>query len=117
MTITRKHLSPRMSQAVVHGGTVYLSGMVADDADADITVQTQQVLAKIDRHLAEVGSDKSRLLSAQIWLADMADFDAMNAVWEPWVDPANPPTRATGEVRLADRRLKVEVIITAAIKG
>ncbi len=114
MSIIRKHLSARMSQTVVNGGTVYLAGQVADDWDADVTQQTRQVRAKVDRLLEEGGSGRSKLLSVQVWLADMADFAAMNAVWEEWIDKANPPARATGEVRLADPRLKVEVIAVAA---
>jgi len=102
-----------MSQAVVHGGVVYLAGQVGAPG-ASVTEQTRAVLAQIDRLLAEAGSDKSRLLSATIWLDDIADFGEMNAVWEAWIDPANPPARATGESRLAAPEFKVEIIVTAA---
>ncbi len=102
----------RMSGAVIHGDTVYLAGQVGEGAD--VTVQARAALAEVDRLLALAGSDKSRILSCIIWLADMADFAAMNAVWESWVDPANPPARATGEARLATPDYKVEFIITAA---
>jgi len=115
MTIERRHSGPRMSQVVVHNNTVYLAGIVGDDRDADITVQTQQVLAKIDSLLAEVGSNKSKLLCAEIWISDMALFGAMNAVWDAWIDPANPPTRACGQVPLAHPDFKVEIIVRAAV--
>ncbi len=113
MTIRRIEPGPRMSQAVVHGGVVYLAGQVGAPG-ASVTEQTRAVLAQIDRLLAEAGSDKSRLLSATIWLDDIADFGEMNAVWEAWIDPANPPARATGESRLAAPEFKVEIIVTAA---
>ncbi|MFP3470927.1 RidA family protein, partial [Micrococcus sp. SIMBA_144] len=99
MTITRIEPGARMSQAVVHNGTVYLAGQVGHGAD--VTAQTQEALAEVERLLAEVGSDKSKLLSTTIWLADIADFAAMNAVWDAWVDPENPPARACGEAKLA----------------
>jgi len=102
-----------MSQAAIHGGTVYLGGQVGT-LGADITEQTRQVLASIDRLLAEAGSDKSRILQAIVWLADMADFDAMNAVWDGWVDRENAPVRACGQSQLADPGYRVEIIITAA---
>ena len=113
MTIRRIEPGPRMSQAVVHGGVVYLAGQVGAPG-ASVTEQTRAVLAQIDRLLAEAGSDKSRLLSATIWLDDIADFGEMNAVWEAWIDPATPPARATGESRLAAPEFKVEIIVTAA---
>ena len=102
----------RMSQAVIHGDTVYLAGQVGDGAD--VTAQSQSALAEVDRLLALAGSSKARILSATVWLADIADFAAMNAVWDAWVDPANPPARATGEAKLATPDYKVEFIITAA---
>lgn len=113
MTIERFHSGPRMSQAVTHGNTVYLAGQVGAPGES-VTVQTETVLAQIDALLAETGSDKSRILSATIWLADMADFAAMNAVWEPWIAGVGAPARATGEVRLATPDYKVEIIIVAA---
>jgi len=113
MTITRLHTGPRMSQAVIHGDTVYLAGQVGEPG-GDVAQQTRDVLAQIDSLLAEAGSAKSAILSAQIWLADMTDFAAMNAVWDGWVDSANAPTRATGEAKLAGPEYLVEIIIVAA---
>ena len=103
-----------MSAAVVHGNTVYLAGQVGEPGE-DVTAQTKTVLAEIDRLLAEAGTDKSKILQATIWLSDMADFGAMNAVWDAWVDPANPPARATGESKLAAPDYRVEIIVIAAI--
>lgn len=111
--ITRLQPDHRMSQAVIHGSTVYLAGQVGEPGD-DVTAQTRTALAEIDALLAEAGSDKSRILSATIWLADIADFGAMNAVWDAWVDPANPPARATSEAKLATPDYLVEVIVVAA---
>ena len=110
--ITRIEPGKRMAQAVIHNGIVYLAGQIGQGPD--VTAQSQDALAKVDRLLAAAGSDKSRMLSCTIWLADMADFAAMNAVWEAWIDPANPPARATGEAKLATPELRVEFIITAA---
>lgn len=107
----------RYSEASVHGGTVYLAGQVADDATQDIRGQTTQVLAAIDRLLADAGTDKSRILMAQIFLAEMADFEGMNAVWDAWVTPGNPPSRATVRAQLARPEWKVEVVVTAALPG
>ena len=103
-----------MSKAVVHGDTVYLAGQVADDASADVLGQTQQILNKIDRILAAVGSDKSKLLSANIWLTDIATWSLMNEIWKAWIDPANPPARATVEAKLAGPEYKVEIMVIAA---
>ncbi|HWT61059.1 MAG TPA: RidA family protein [Ochrobactrum sp.] len=114
MSIRRIEVGPRMSQAVVHGNTVYLAGQVGTPG-ASVTDQTKAVLAEVDRLLAAAGSDKSKILQAIIWLADMKDFAEMNAVWDGWVDPANTPARATGEAALATPDYKVEIIITAAI--
>ena len=113
MSIERLHSGPRMSQAVIHGGIVYLAGQVGAPGE-DATAQTRAILASIDDLLAEAGTDRSHLLTAMIWLADMADFAAMNAVWEDWIGGANAPTRATGEVRLATPDYRVEIIVTAA---
>jgi enamine deaminase RidA (YjgF/YER057c/UK114 family) len=113
MSITRHHTNQRMSQIVVHGDTVYLAGQVAADAGADITVQTQQVLEKIDTLLAEAGSDKSKILSAQIWIASMGHFAQMNEVWDAWVPSGHAPARACIEARLASPDLLVEVGIIA----
>lgn len=114
MSIRRIEVGPRMSQAVVHGNTVYLAGQVGAPG-ASVTEQTKAVVAEIDRLLKEAGTDKSKILQAIIWLADMKDFAEMNAVWDAWVDPANTPARATGEAALATPDYKVEIIITAAI--
>ena len=112
MSIERLHSGPRMSQAVIHGGIVYLAGQVGAPGE-DATAQTRAILASIDELLAEAGTDRSHLLTAMIWLADMADFAAMNVVWEEWIGGANAPTRATGEVRLATPDYRVEIIVTA----
>jgi len=119
MPIERRHVGKRLSDAVVFtpGGEriVYLSGQVADDAKADVQTQTRQVLASIDKLLGEVGSDKSRLLSATIYLPDMADFPMLNSVWEEWVVPGQTPARATVEAALAhsDYKVEIQVIATA----
>ena len=113
MTIRRIEPGARMSQAVVHGNTVYLAGQVGAPG-ASVAEQTRAVLEQIDRLLVEAGSDKSRIISATIWLAAIADFAEMNSVWDAWVDPANPPARATGESRLAAPEYKVEIIVVAA---
>lgn len=114
MSIIKKQSGQRMSQIVIHGDTVYLSGQVGD-VDTDITTQTQTVLAKIEKLLTDAGSSKEHLLSATIWLKTMDDFTAMNAVWDEWVKDVIPPARACGESRLAHDSLLVEITITAAI--
>jgi enamine deaminase RidA (YjgF/YER057c/UK114 family) len=114
MSIQRFKIGPRMSQAVVHNDTVYLAGQVAEDTTADAKGQTSQILNQIDELLALTGTDKSKLLSATVYLSDMANFGAMNAAWEPWVDPANPPVRATVEAKLAGPAYLVEIAIIAA---
>jgi enamine deaminase RidA (YjgF/YER057c/UK114 family) len=113
MTIERLHPGPRMSQAVIHGGMVYLAGQIADKAE-DVEGQTREILGQIDALLAEAGTDKSRILTATVYLADIGQFAAMNRAWEAWVDPRNPPARATVEARLATPRHLVEVVVTAA---
>lgn len=110
--ITRIEPGRRMSGAVIHGETVYLAGQVGEGTG--VTEQARDALAQVDRLLALAGSDKSRILSCTVWLADIGDFAAMNAVWEEWVDPANPPARATGEAKLATPDYRVEFIVTAA---
>jgi enamine deaminase RidA (YjgF/YER057c/UK114 family) len=115
MSIKRLNVGKRLSEIVVHGNTVYLAGEVPDDGTLDITGQTQQVLGKIDKLLAQVGSDKSKLLSAQIFLPDMKDFAAMNAVWEKWVVAGQTPARATVEAKLANPAYKVEIMCLAAL--
>lgn len=106
-----------MSQAVVHGGLVYLAGIVADDLVPSVADQTRQILAKIDRLLAMAGSDKTRILKANIWLSDIRRFDEMNAVWDGWVVPGHPPARATVEARLAGPNYLVEIMVEAAVAG
>jgi enamine deaminase RidA (YjgF/YER057c/UK114 family) len=116
MSITRHHKGPRMSQAVVHGDTVYLAGQVARNAPGrPVGEQTRDILAAIDRLLAEAGSSKSKALSATIWLTDMADFAEMNAQWDAWIDPENPPCRACVQSpALAAPDFRVEIMLVAA---
>lgn len=114
MDITRHHTGPRMSQAVEHNNVVYLAGQVADDHSADPAGQTTQILAKIDALLAECGTDKSKLLWAQLWVTDMRNFQAMNEVWDKWIDPNNPPVRAGLCSALAAPPYSVEIMVTAA---
>jgi len=115
MTIQRHNVGKRLSEIVVHNGVAYLAGEVPDDTTKAITAQRSQVLAKIDRLLAQVGSDKTKILSAQIFLADMADFAGMNAAWEKWVAAGETPARATIEAKLANAAYKVEIMCIAAI--
>jgi enamine deaminase RidA (YjgF/YER057c/UK114 family) len=117
MTIQRHEVGPRMSQAVVHGGLAYLAGIVADDLVPSVGDQTRQILAKIDRLLAMVGSDKTRILKANIWLSDIRRFDEMNAVWDGWVPHGHTPARATVEARLAGPGYLVEIMVEAAVGG
>ena len=112
--LQRLHPAPRYSEATIFGNVVYLAGQVAEDASAGAEAQTAQVLAAIDRLLAEAGSDKSLILMAQVFLADMADFAAMNAAWDAWVSRSSPPPRATVEARLAKPEWKVEIVVSAA---
>lgn len=115
MTIRRVEPGKRMSGAVIHGDTVYLAGQVGDSAGG-ITEQTESALAEVNRLLEAAGSSKAKILSAQIWLKDIADFAAMNIVWDAWIDPANPPARATmGRADLATPDYLVEVIVVAAL--
>ncbi|WP_395173862.1 RidA family protein [Roseibium alexandrii] len=111
--IKRLNVGPRMSQAVVHGGLVWLAGQVGDPGES-VADQTTVILQKIEKLLADAGSDKSRLLQATIWLASMDDFAEMNEIWDAWVDPANPPARACGESKLATPEYTVEIIVVAA---
>ena len=115
MTVQRHNVGKRLSEIVVHNGVAYLAGEVPDDTSKDITGQTEEVLAKIDKLLAKVGSDKSKLLSAQIFLPSMADFAGMNAAWEAWVIPGQTPARATIEANLANPAYKVEIMCVAAL--
>lgn len=114
MTITRHEVGPRMSQAVVHGNTAYLAGQVGKPGGS-VAQQTTDILAEIDRLLALVGSDKTKILQAIIWLADMKDFAEMNGVWDKWAPQGNTPARATGEAKLATPDYLVEIIVTAAV--
>ena len=116
MTIERRNVGKRLSDAVINraSGTVYLAGQVADEPSADITGQTQQVLAQIDDLLFEAGTDKTKILSATIYLPDIADFGAMNAVWEKWVVPGQTPARATVQAVLAAPEYKIEIQVVAA---
>ena len=111
--ITRIQPDRRMSQAVIHGQTVYLAGQVGEPGE-DVAAQTRTALAEVEAILAECGSDKSKILTATIWLADMADFGEMNAVWDAWVGGKDAPARATGEAKLATPAYKVEIIVVAA---
>jgi len=114
MTIARHGAGPRMSGAVVHGDTVYLAGQVASDPSAGVKAQTEQVLKRIDDLLKSAGTDKSKLLSATVYLADMRGYDEMNAAWDAWVSPGNTPGRATVEARLASPKYLVEIVAIAA---
>jgi enamine deaminase RidA (YjgF/YER057c/UK114 family) len=115
MSIERIEVGPRMSQAVVHNGTVYMAGVVAGDATADVLGQTEQILATIDRVLTLAGSDKSKILKANIWLSNIADFGLMNEAWDAWVPAGHTPARATVESRLASSNLLVEIMVEAAV--
>lgn len=115
MEIKRHEASKILSNAVVCGNTVYLAGLVAEDTAADIKGQTGQILANIDRLLALCGSDRTRILSAQIWLPNIQDRAAMNEVWCDWIDPAYLPVRACVEAKLANPLLLVEIMVTAAV--
>ncbi|MFN3294580.1 MAG: RidA family protein [Gemmobacter sp.] len=113
--ITRINPGPRLSEAVVYNGIAWLAGQVGEGAT--VAEQTADCLAQIDRILAQIGSSKEHILQAVIWLADMADYDAMNSVWDKWVPAGHAPARATGEARLAAPKYRVEIIVTAAVPG
>lgn len=116
MTIKRIKVGERMSQAVIHNNTVYTAGQVSDDASGkSAKEQTESIVAKIDSLLSEAGTDKSKLISANIWLADIADFKEMNSVWDAWVSPGNTPTRACVESKLAAPQFTVEISVIAAL--
>jgi enamine deaminase RidA (YjgF/YER057c/UK114 family) len=114
MDIKRISPGPRISGAVVHGDTVYVAGQVAADATAGVKGQTEQILKRIDELLAQAGSDKSKILSATVWLTNMGTYDEMNAAWDAWLDRNNPPARATVESRLAAPKYLVEIACIAA---
>ena len=115
MTVERKEVGARMSQIVIHGDMVYLAGIVAHaNKGKSMTEQTREILATIDNYLAQAGTDKSKLLRANLWITDMANFAEMNAVWDAWVSPGNTPARACVEAKLASPDYKVEVMVVAA---
>src|SRR5215468_12349485 len=115
MKIERHETGPRMSKAVIHGDTVYLAGIVADSPKGkSMAEQTRSILSQIDGFLAMAGTNKTKLLSANIWITDMANFAEMNSVWDTWVSPGNAPARATVEAKLASRDYKVEIMVVAA---
>lgn len=115
MTVTYHDSNARMSQITVHNGTVYLAGQVPADPSADMRGQTEQVLARIDELLDKAGTSKKHLISAQIWVTSMAEFDQMNAAWDGWVTPDSPPIRAAVEAKLAKPEWKVEIMVIAAL--
>lgn len=114
--VQRLHVGPRLSEAAIHNGVVYLAGQIAEHTAQDIGGQTKEVLGHIDRLLAEADSDKSMILSCKIYLSDVANFPGMNAAWDTWVAPGNSPPRATVEALLARPELLVEIIVVAAQK-
>ena len=113
--LRRFHVGDRMSEMTIHNGTVYLAGQIAEDGSQDIRGQTSQVLAAIDKLLLEAGTDKAHILRCQIFIKDLADFAAMNEVWEDWVAPGDAPPRATVQANLAKPEWKIEMVVTAAI--
>jgi len=113
--IQRFDVGPRMSEMTVHNGVAYLAGQVPEDTSQDITGQTRQVLQAIDALLAEAGTDKTKILRAEIFLADIGDFAGMNQAWDEWVPQGHTPARATVQARLADPAWKVEIVVTAAV--
>jgi len=114
MSVQRINPGSRLSQAVVHGDTVYVAGLTADDTSQDVKGQTSQILAKIDALLAQAGTDKSKILSANIWLTDINTWSQMNEAWDAWVSPGNTPARATVEAKLAATGRTVEIMVQAA---
>ena len=115
MKIERHETGQRMSKAVIHGETVYLAGIVADSPKGKgMAEQTRSILSQIDNFLAMAGTNKTKLLSANIWITDMAHFGEMNTVWDAWVSPGNTPARATVEAKLASPDYKVEIMVVAA---
>src|SRR4051812_27225735 len=116
MTLQRIGVGPRLSEAAIYNGTVYLAGQVADqNPDADMTGQAREVLGHVERLLKEAGTDKSRIVQCQIFLRDIADIAAMNAVWDTWIPAGNTPPRATVQAALADPRWRIEVVVIAAV--
>jgi enamine deaminase RidA (YjgF/YER057c/UK114 family) len=116
MSITRIGVGKRMSEAVIHGGKAYLSGFVADKtAGKSVKEQTADILSQIDATLAKAGTDKTKILKANIWITDMATFSQMNEAWDAWVPQGHTPARATVEAKLAAAGLDVEIMVEAAI--
>lgn len=115
--IQRFDVGARLSEMAIYNGVAYLAGQVPDSEDLDIAGQTRETLASIDALLARAGSDKTRILMAQIFLADIADFDGMNAVWDAWVEPGHTPPRATVQAPLANPKYRVEIVVTAAVSA
>jgi enamine deaminase RidA (YjgF/YER057c/UK114 family) len=115
MQIKRYDTNKRMSQAVVHGGFAFLAGQVADDTSQDVKGQTAQIVAKIDRLLAKVGSDKTKILSATVWLASISSYSDMNEIWDAWVPEGDAPARACVESKLAQPQYTVEIGVIAAV--
>ncbi|RYF14295.1 MAG: RidA family protein [Comamonadaceae bacterium] len=113
--VQRFDVGNRLSEMAIHNGTVYLAGQVPDDATQDIHGQTRQVLAAVDALLTRAGTDKSKILMAQVFLPDMADFAGMNEAWDAWVEPGNAPPRATVQAGLAKAEWRIEVVVTAAV--
>ncbi len=114
--IKRIDSNERLIRIVIHNGVAYVAGVTATDRSADIVAQTRDTLNKIDGYLAQAGTDKSKLLTVQIWLADIErDFAGMNSVWAEWADKANMPTRATCQAKLATDDMLVEIIVSAAV--
>jgi enamine deaminase RidA (YjgF/YER057c/UK114 family) len=113
--LQRFHVGPRLSEMAVHNGTVYLAGQVPESPGKDIRGQAAEVFAAIDALLAQAGTDKSRILMAQVFLTDLADFEGMNAVWDAWVVPGQTPPRATVQAQLARPGWRIEVVVTAAL--
>ncbi len=114
MEIKRLHVGARLSEVAIHNDTIYLAGQIAEDTSLDIVGQTREVLGHVDRLLGEAGSDKTCILSCQIYIANMHDFPGMNLVWDEWVANGHTPPRATVEAKLADPACLVEIVIVAA---
>ena len=117
MTVIRHHVGARLSEIAIHNHTVYLAGQIAEDTSQDINGQTREVLGHIDRLLGEANSDKSLLLSVQIYLSDMSYFEELNTVWDAWVSEDATPPRATVEAKLANPQCLIEIVVVAAQRG
>lgn len=113
--VQRFHTNSRLAEMAIYNGVIYLAGQVPENTQANAYEQTKEVLSLVDKLLQEAGSNKSRIINAQIYLANMNDYAEMNRAWDEWVDTENPPTRATVEARLAVPEWKVEIVITAAV--